>query len=97
MKSLETSKREETFLFLRLPYLGSVLLQIEEAIQHFLIKRLSTKFRFNLVHDTHNIGKCCKFEDRKVLLLDIGVIYQLNCSCGKSYLGQILRNLITRI
>ena len=52
---------------------------------------------FSLIQDTHNIGKCFKFKDRQALLHNAGVVYKLNCSCGKSCIGQTHRNLITRI
>ena len=72
-------------------------MKIEKEIQQYLIKNLSTKFRFRLVHDTHNIGKSFKIKDRQAILHNAGVVYKLNCSCGKSYIGQTHRNLATRI
>ena len=96
-ESLKTSESKEIPLLLRLPYLGNISLQIEKEIRQYLIKNLSTKFRFRLVHDTHNIGKCFKFKDRQALLHNAGVVYKLNCSCGQSYIGQTHRNLATRI
>ena len=97
VKSLKTSESKEISLFLRLPYLGNISLQIENEILQHLIKNLSTKSQFRLIHDTHNIGKCFKFKDRQALLHNAGVVYKLNCSCGQSYIGQTHRNLTTRI
>ena len=96
-ESMKTLESKEIFLFLRLPYLGNISLQIEKEIPWYLIKNLSTKFRFRLVHDTHNIGKCFKFKDRQALLHNAGIVYKLNCSCGQSYIGQTHGNLATRI
>ena len=93
-KSLKTSESKESPLFLRLPYLGNISLQIEKEIRQYLIRNLSTKFRFRLVHDTHNIGKCFKFKDRQTLLHNAGVVYKLNCSCRQSYIGQTHRSFI---
>ena len=55
-ESLKTSESKEISLFLRLPYLGNISLQIEKEIRQYLIKNFPTKFRFKLLHDTHNIG-----------------------------------------
>ena len=96
-ESLKTPENKEISLFLRLPYLGHISLQIEKEIRQYLMKNLPTKFRFRLVHGTHNIGTCFKFRDRKALLHNAGVVYKLNCSCGQSYIGQTHRNLATRI
>ena len=72
-------------------------MQIEKEIWQYLIKNLSTKFRFILVHDSHNIGKCFKFKDRQAPLHNAGVMYKLNWSCGQSCIGKADRNLVTRI
>ena len=96
-ESLKTSESREISLFLRLPYLRNISLQIEKEIWQYLIKSFPTKFRFRLTHDTHNFGKCFKFKDRQALLHNAGVVYKLNCSCGQSYIGQTHRNLATRI
>ena len=96
-ESLKTSESKKISLFPQLPYPDNISLQIEKEIRQYLIKNLSTKFRFRLVHDPHNIGKCFKFKDRQALLHNAGVVYKLNCSCGQSYIGQTHRNLTTRI
>ena len=82
-ESLKTSESKENSLFLRLPYLGNISLQTEKEIRQYFIKNLSTKYRFRLVHDTQNIGKCFKFKDRQALSHNAGVVYKLNCSCGQ--------------
>ena len=46
-ESLKTSESKEISLFLRLPYLGNISLQIEKEIRQYLIENLSTKFRFS--------------------------------------------------
>ena len=42
------------------------------------------------------IGKLFSYKDRQSLLHSSGVMYQLTCSCGLTYIGQTKRNLITR-
>ena len=95
--SLKTSESKEISLFVRLPYLDNISLQIEKEIRQYLVKTFSTKFRFIFLHNTHNIGKCFKFKDRQVLMHNAGLVYKLNCSCGQSYIGQTHRYLVTRI
>ena len=48
-------------------------------------------------HSIFNIGKLFPHKDRQSLLHSVGVVYQLTCSCGKKYIGQTKRNLITRL
>ena len=96
-ESRKTSESKEISLFLRLPHLGNISLQIEKEIRQHLIKNLSTKSQFRLTHDTHNIGKCFKFKDRQALLHNAVIVSELNCSCEQSYIGQTHRNLATRI
>ena len=48
-------------------------------------------------HSTFNIGKLFPYKDRQSLLRSVGAVYQLTCSCGQKYIGQIKRNLITRL
>ena len=77
-ESQKTSESKEISLFLRFPYLVNTSLQIEKEIRQHLIKNLSAKFRFGLVHDTHNIGKCFKFKDRQALLHNAAVVLCIN-------------------
>jgi len=50
-----------------------------------------------MCHRTYNIGKLFTYKYRQALLHLSGVVYQLSCSCGQTYVGQTKRNLITRL
>jgi len=38
-----------------------------------------------------------KFKERQNVLHEHGVVYEITCSCGNSYIGQTCRNLKTRL
>ena len=71
--------------------------QIAKEIRQFLLKKLSQKSKFVMVHEATTIGQNFRYENRQTLLHSSGVVYKLNCSCGQSCIGQTKRNLKTRI
>jgi len=50
-----------------------------------------------MVPSTSTIGYHFKYKDPQTILHSTGAVYQLSCSCGKSYIGQIIRKLKFRV
>ena len=50
-----------------------------------------------MLHSTYNVGKLFPYKSRQSVLLSVGVVYQLTCSCDQKHIGQAKRNLITRL
>ena len=69
-------------------------MQIEKEICEFLCVY---DIKLIMSHRNFTIGKLFPYKDRQSLLHSSGVVYQLTCSCGQSYIGQTKRNLITRL
>ena len=69
-------------------------MQIENEIRKFLCVY---DIKLMMSHRSFTIGKLFPYKDRQSLLHSSGVAYHLNSSCGQSYIGQVKRNLITRL
>ena len=69
-------------------------MQIDKEIHEFLC---AYDIKLIMSHRNFTIGKLFPYKDRQPLLHSSGVVNQLTCSCGQNYIGQIKRNLITRL
>ena len=64
-------------------------------IRQFIYKTI--RFKFIMTHSTTTIGQKFQYKDQQSLLHITGAVYQLSCTCGKSYIGQTKRNLKFRL
>ena len=48
-------------------------------------------------HSVSTIGNLFRNKDKQALLHLTGTVHKLQCSCGKTYIGQSKRNLKTRL
>ena len=93
-KVVETTtrtKEQVKCVFFRLPYIGNVSNQIQKEIRQFIYK--TKRFKYIMTHSTTTIGQKFQYKDQQSLLHITGAVYQLSCTCGKSYIGQTKRNL----
>ena len=82
--------------FMRLPFIRENSPQIEKEINSFFAK-LDFEAKFLLINDTYSLKNVFKHEEQQQILHQYGVVYEISCNCGSSYIGQTSRNLITRI
>ena len=82
--------------FMRLPFIREISPQIEKEINSFFAK-LDFETKFLLINDTYSLKNVFKHKEQQQILHQYGVVYEISCNCGSSYIGQTSRNLITRI
>ena len=82
--------------FMRLPFIRENSPQIEKEINSFFAK-LDFEAKFLLINDTNSLKNVFKHKEQQQILHQYGVVYEISCNCGSSYIGQTSRNLITRI
>ena len=87
---------KEHIFFIKLPYIHTISNQIHKEINSFLKKTVRTA-KFVCIEETFNIGRFFTYKDKQETLNRFNVIYEINCNCGKSYIGQTRRNLATRL
>ena len=81
---------------MRLPFIREISPQIEKEINSFFAK-LDFETKFLLINDTYSLKNVFKHKEQQQILHQYGVVYEISCNCGSSYIGQTSRNLITRI
>ena len=82
--------------FMRSPFIREISRQIEKGIKSFFAK-LDFETNFLLLNDTYSLKNVFKHKEQQQILHQYGVVYEISCNCGSSYIGQTSRNLITRI
>ena len=92
--SLTNNSRRSIVDFLKLLFIDRISMQNEKEFRELL-----RAYDIKLVasHRNFTIGKLLLCKDRQSLLHSSSVVYQLTCSCGQDYFGQIKRNLIIRL
>ena len=50
-----------------------------------------------LINDTYSLKNVFKHKEQQQILHQYGVVYEISCNCGSSYIGQTSQNLITSI
>ena len=81
---------------MRLPFIREISPQIEKEINSFFAK-LDFETKFLLINETYSLKNVFKHKEQQQIFHQYGVVYEINCNCGSSYIGQTSRNLITRI
>ena len=92
----QTQSKPSRQLFVTLPYLGNISLQIEKELLYFTRRHLP-ECRLRFIHITNKLKQIFHIKDPQRPLLRSNVVYRLNCSCGSFYIGQTRRNLIKRL
>ena len=87
---------EQIKTFIKLPYIGDASLKIKGCINTCLkqircggVKVIFTN-KFSRTRDKF------KIKDRQPKHLKSDLIYRINCSCGRFYIGETARNVLTR-
>ena len=70
--------------------------QIGNEINSFCAK-LDFETKFLIINDTYSSKNVFKHKEQRKIFHQYGVVYEIKCDCGSSYIGQTSRNLITRI
>ena len=78
-------------------FLGALSVQIRNELKSFIHKHTDDKASLYIVDALSKIGENFLFKDKQPLLMKSGIVYKLTCSCGSAYIGQIRRNLLSRI
>jgi len=73
--------------------IGDTSYHIQNELNDYFRKKLSTKLNLRIIHQPFTIGNLFKYKDNQELLHCAGIVYQLTCSCGR----KSKRNLIFRI
>ena len=81
---------------MRLPFVREFSPQIEKEINSFFAK-LDYETKFLLINDTYSLKNVFKHKEQQQIFHQYGVVYEISCNCGSSYIGQKSWNLITRI
>ena len=84
--------RKSKFATFCLPFIGKASQQIEKEIRHFLKNKIKAKFSLRMNHSVSTIGNLFRNKAKQTLLHFTGTAYKLQCSCGKTYIGQSKRN-----
>ena len=81
---------------MRLQFIREISPQIEKKLILFFAK-LDFETKFLLINDTYSLKNVFKHKEQQQILHQYGVVYDIRCNCGSSYIGQTSWNLITRI
>ena len=82
---------------MRLQFIREISPQIEKESNSFFFAKLDFETKFLLINDTYSLKNVFKHKKQQQILYQYGVVYEIRCNCGSSYIGQTSRNLITRI
>jgi len=85
-------KQEKSqFVFIRLPFIGDISYHIQNELNDYFRRKLSTKLKIRIIHLPCTIGNLFKYKDKQELLHSTGVVYQLTYSCKRKYVYVNLR------
>ena len=72
-------------------------LQVTKELRSFFQRKLQDKIKFIFIHNTFKLGILFSHKDKQATLRRSNVVYKLNCSCGRTYIGQTKRNFTSRL
>ena len=81
---------------MRLSFIREVSPQIEKEINSFCAK-LNFETKFLLMNNIYILKDVFEHKKQHQILHQYGVVYEISCNCGSSYIGQTSLNLITGI
>ena len=95
----KSKKRKKIYICIAALKLSLKILsmKIRNELKSFLHKHTYDKASLYIVDALSKIGENFRFKDKQPLLMKLGKVYKLTCSCGSTYIGQTRRNLLSRI
>ena len=91
-------EKEDTKLYLKLPYLGSDGENLVKTCVKKLHRFLKPEFKIDVKYKTNNISMFCPKKDQTNWKQKSNVIYEITCpSCKQKYIGKTDRCLLIRI
>ena len=87
LRSNQQLQSKKHCVLFKLQFLDRISMQIEKEIRKFLC---AYDIKLIMSHRSFTIGKLFPYKDRQSLLHLSGVVYQLTCSCGQTYIGQTI-------
>ena len=89
---LEFEGPEKKKVYIRLPYIGDMSTKIKNVIR----KGLPGKFNLIMINKYTKLNQMFGFKDRQPKHLKHDLVYRIDCSCGRRYIGETCRALKTR-
>ena len=80
-----------------MPFLGALSILIQNGLKFFLHKHMNDKALVYIADALSKIGENFHFKDEQPLLMKLGIVYKLTCSCESTYIGQTRHNLLSSI
>ena len=89
---LEFEGPEKKKVYIRLPYIGDMSTKVRNVIR----KGLPGKFNLVMINKYTKLNQMFGFKDRQPKHLKHDLVYRIDCSCGRRYIGETCRALKTR-
>ena len=84
-------------VYIKLPYLSSATNKLEKTIGGCLRKLNVGGVQLVVINQFSRIFNWFSYKDKTPKLMRHNVVYKIECSCGKYYVGMTERNLILRL
>jgi len=97
VNSFTITSHMTTTINMRLPYLGEISYEVEREMQRLVHRYAIMPLQFRFIHETNKLKKSFTYKEKQNHLRRSSVVYKITCTCGSNYVGQTLRNLVTRI
>ena len=88
---------EKLRVYLKVPYLGDATWKLESSLRGCLKRLKLGGIQLVVINKYRRIMSWFTYKDKTPKLMKHNVVYKINCSCGQSYIGYTMRNLITRL
>ena len=79
-------------VYIKLPYIGDMSIKVKECITRALPGKLQLIF----TNKYSKLNQMFGFKDKQPKNLQRDLVYGITCSCGRRYIGETCRNMITR-
>ena len=87
---------EKLRVYIKLPYIGEASKKLEASIKGCL-RRVNGGLLLVVINSYRRVQHWFPYKDKTPAEMKSNVVYKLECSCGKCYIGETERNLVSRL